>query len=61
LCEHFGTEVVIVNQTENASCDEDLAKDILEIITVVSARLDASRNPKNKRIVEELKAIGHKL
>ncbi|MCZ0901645.1 IS607 family transposase, partial [Microcoleus sp. HI-ES] len=51
LCEHFGTEVVIINQTENTSCDEDLAKDILEIITVVSARLDGSKNPKNKRIV----------
>ncbi|MEG4232545.1 IS607 family transposase [Microcoleus sp. Pol11C3] len=61
LCEHFGTEVVIINQTENTSCDEDLVKDILEIITVVSARLDGSRNPKNKRVVEELKAIAGKL
>jgi predicted site-specific integrase-resolvase len=61
LCEHFGTEVVIINQTENTSCDEDLAKDIREIITVVSARLDGSRNPKNKRVVEELKAIAGQL
>ncbi|MEG4535334.1 IS607 family transposase [Microcoleus sp. D2_18a_D3] len=61
LCEHFGTEVVIINQTENTSCDEDLAKDLLEIITVVSARLDGSRNPKNKRVVEELKAIAGKI
>ncbi|MEG4210010.1 IS607 family transposase [Microcoleus sp. S13_B4] len=61
LCEHFGTEVVIINQTENTSCDKDLAKDILEIITVVSAPLDGSRNPKNKRVVEELKAIAGKL
>ncbi|MEG4170870.1 MULTISPECIES: IS607 family transposase [unclassified Microcoleus] len=61
LCEHFGTEVVIINQTENTSCDEDLAKDILEIITVVSARLDGRRNAKNKRLVEELKAIGDQL
>ncbi|MEG4517686.1 MULTISPECIES: IS607 family transposase [unclassified Microcoleus] len=61
LCEHFGTEVVIINQTENTSCDEDLAKDLLEIITVVSARLNGSRNPKNKRLVEELKAIADKL
>ncbi|MEG4918199.1 IS607 family transposase [Microcoleus sp. B7-D4] len=61
LCEHFGTEVVIINQTENASCDEDLAKDILEIIAIVSARLDGRRNVKNKRLVEELKAIGDQL
>ncbi|MEG4021225.1 IS607 family transposase [Microcoleus sp. S13C4] len=61
LCEHFGTEVVIINQTENTSCDKDLAKDLLEIITVVSAPVDGSRNPKNKRVVEELKAIAGKL
>ncbi|MEG4806821.1 IS607 family transposase [Microcoleus sp. F8-D3] len=61
LCEHFGTEVVIINQTENTSCDEDLAKDLVEIITAVSARLDGSRNLKNKRVVEELKAIASKL
>ncbi|MEG4033235.1 IS607 family transposase [Microcoleus sp. S36b_A4] len=61
LCEQFGTEVVIINQTENTSCDEELAKDLLEIITVVSARLNGSRDPKNKRIVEELKAIAGKL
>ena len=61
LCEHFGTEVVIINQTEDPSCEEDLAKDLLEIITMFSARLYGRRNPKNKRIVEELKAIADKL
>lgn len=61
LCEHFGTEVVIINRTEDASCDEDLAKDVLEIITVFSARLYGSRNPKNKHIVEELKLIADRL
>jgi putative resolvase len=61
LCEHFGTEVVIINRTEDASCDEDLAKDMLEIITVFSARLYESRNPKNKHIVEELKLIADRL
>jgi len=52
---------VIINQTEDASCEEDVAKDLLEIITMFSARLYGSRNPKNKRIVEELKAIADKL
>ena len=61
LCEHFGTEVVIINRTEDISLEEDLAKDILEIITVFSARLYGSRNQKNRRIVEELKEIAHKL
>ena len=61
LCEQFGTEVVIINRTEEASCDEDLAKDVLEIITVFSTRLYGTRNPKNKRIVEELKLIADRL
>ena len=61
LCEHFGTEVVIINQTEDASSEEDLAKDLLEIITMFSARLYGSRDRKNKRIVEELKAIADRL
>jgi predicted site-specific integrase-resolvase len=39
LCEHFGTEIVIINRTEDASFEEDLAKDVLEIITVFSDRL----------------------
>jgi predicted site-specific integrase-resolvase len=52
---------VIINQTEDASCEEDVAKDLLEIITMFSARLYGSRNHKNKRIVEELKTIADKL
>jgi predicted site-specific integrase-resolvase len=36
---------------------EDLATDVLEIITVFSARLYASRSHKNKKIVDELKEI----
>ena len=61
LCEHFGTEVVIINRTEDASFEEDLAKDVLEIITVFSARLYGSRSHKNKKIVEELREIAQKL
>lgn len=57
LCEHFGTEVVIINRTEDSSFEEDLASDVLEIITVFSARLYGSRSQKNKRIVEELKEV----
>ncbi|MFB2896267.1 IS607 family transposase [Aerosakkonemataceae cyanobacterium BLCC-F50] len=61
LCEHFGTEVVIINRTEDASYEEDLAKDVLEIITVFSARLYGSRSHKNKKVVEELREIAQKL
>jgi predicted site-specific integrase-resolvase len=37
LCEIFGTEVIIINRTEDSSFEEDLAQDVLEIITVFSA------------------------
>ena len=60
LCEHFGTEVLIINRTEDASFEEDLATDVLEIITVFSARLSGSRSHKNRKIVEELKSVAAK-
>lgn len=61
LCEQFGCEVVIINRTEDSSFEEDLATDVLEIITVFSARLYGSRSHKNKRIVEELKDVAQRL
>lgn len=54
LCEHFGVEVVILNRKEDTSEEEDLAKDVLEIITVFSARLYGSRSHKNQKILESL-------
>ena len=61
LCEQFGVEVVIINNSENSTFEEDLATDLLEIITVFSARLYGSRNDKNKEIVQELKNVASKL
>jgi putative resolvase len=40
---------------KEASDEEDLAKDVLEIITVFSARLYGSRSHKNKKIIENMK------
>ena len=61
LCEVFGTEVVIINRTEDATFEEDLANDVLEIITVFSARLYGARSHKNKKLVEELKDVASRL
>ncbi len=55
LCEHFGTEVIIVNASEDASFEEELVQDVLEIITVFSARLYGSRSHKNKQVLDALK------
>jgi excisionase family DNA binding protein len=55
LCEHFGTEVVIINARGDSTYEEDLASDVLEIITVFSARLYGARSHKNRRAMQVLK------
>ena len=55
LCEHFGTEVLIINASEEATFEEELVQDVLEIITVFSARLHGSRSHKNKQVLDALK------
>ncbi|MBR8826288.1 MAG: IS607 family transposase [Gomphosphaeria aponina SAG 52.96 = DSM 107014] len=61
LCEEFGVEIVLINQTNNSTYEEDLTNDVLEIITVFSARLYGSRSQKNRKIIEELKDVSSKL
>ena len=57
LCERKNVEVVIINQDENLSFEEELAQDVLEIITVFSARLYGSRSKKNKKLLEAVKVV----
>lgn len=57
LCEARNVEVIIINQGENLSFEEELAQDVLEIITVFSARLYGSRSKKNKKVLEAVKAV----
>ena len=54
LCEQFGVEIVIINASENTSFEDDLMQDVLEIITVFSARLYGARSRKNKKLLESL-------
>ena len=56
ICEAKGVEVVILNQGEDTTFEEDLAKDVLEIITVFSARLYGSRSRKNQKLLDGVKA-----
>lgn len=55
VCEAKQVEVVILNLGEDTSFEEDLAKDVLEIITVFSARLYGSRSRKNQKLIEGIK------
>lgn len=52
ICEAKKVEVVILNQGEDTTFEEDLAKDVLEIITVFSARLYGSRSRKNQKLLD---------
>lgn len=55
ICAARNVEVVILNKGEEGRFEEELAKDVLEIITVFSARLYGSRSKKNKKLLEEMK------
>ena len=59
LCELQGVEIVIINQGSEPSFEEELAQDVLEIITVFSARLYGSRSRKNKQLMDNLKVVSH--
>ena len=62
LCETFGVEVVIINKGEAPmSFEEELVQDVLEIITVFSARLYGSRSHKNKKLVDALREAAEDL
>ncbi len=55
ICEAKQVEVVILNQGEDTTFEEDLANDVLEIITVFSARLYGSRSRKNRKLLDDVK------
>jgi len=50
ICEEKEIEVVLINQGNESSFEEELAADVLEIITVFSARLYGSRSRKTKSL-----------
>ena len=58
ICEAKNVEVIIINQGEEPpSFEEELAKDVLEIITVFSERLYGSRSKKNKKLINDLEKV----
>ena len=52
ICQAKEVEVVIINRGEESSFEEELASDVLEIITVFSARLYGSRSHKNQKLID---------
>ena len=60
VCEAKECEVIILNQGENTSFEEELTQDILEIITMFSARLYGSRSHKTKKMIESMQEAAAK-
>ena len=54
LCEMQGIEIVIIHAGEQPSFEEELAQDVLEIITVFSARLYGARSRKHQQLLDTL-------
>ena len=50
-------EVLILNQGEDTTFEEELAQDVWEIITVFSARLYGSRSRKNQKLLNGVKQV----
>ncbi|MDJ0717679.1 MAG: IS607 family transposase [Prochloraceae cyanobacterium] len=61
LCELQGIEIVIIHKGEQPSFEEELATDVLEIITIFSARLYGSRSKKNRKLMESLQQEADKI
>lgn len=57
ICEAKGCEVVILNRDEDTTFEEDLAADVLEIITVFSARLYGARSRRNQRLLDGIRQV----
>ena len=56
MCELQGIEIVIIHKGEPPSFEEELAQDVLEIITVFSARLYGSRSHQSRKLLDSLKS-----
>jgi putative resolvase len=56
ICENKNIEVVILNQSQDDNIEEELIQDMLEIITIFSARLYGSHSHKNQKLLEDVRA-----
>ena len=61
LCELQGIEVVMIHKGEQPRFEEELAQDVLEIITVFSARLYGSRSKKHRQLLAGLQQSGDQI
>ena len=60
FCKLKNIDIEIINQSEKENKEEELVKDILQIITVFSSKLYGQRSHKNKQIIEQNKILWNK-
>lgn len=53
LCDKYGTTIEIIDNTERSS-EQELVEDMIQIVTVFSARLQGKRSHKAKKMIKEL-------
>ncbi len=49
LCKHFGVQVTILEQREDKKFEEELAADVIELMTVFSSKLYGKRSHLNRK------------
>ena len=57
ICELKGIEVVIINKSKQPSFEEELTRDVMEILTVFCAKLYGGRSHTSKKMAEEIDKI----
>lgn len=55
LCNKYGTEIEIIDNTEKIE-EQELVEDLIQIVTVFSCRLQGKRANKAKKMIKELMA-----
>lgn len=53
LCNKYGTTIEIIDNTEKTE-EQELARDLIQIVTVFSCRLQGKRANKAKKMIKEL-------
>jgi len=57
ICKYHNIEIVVINDDESKTYEEELVNDVLSVITVFSTKLYGSRSHKNKTIVDNAKKM----
>ena len=57
ICNMHNVKIDIINQTENKTFEQELAEDLISLVTVFSAKLYGKRSHKNKKMLENIKNV----